>query len=224
MQPQVRLREEERMSRRTVADALEVVREERRGKQVASGRFDIAMIELPSKERTALVDVVFPELGCRVSLPTSARFSARPETKPGRQEFDISRLQDAAVTSDGSVVLSDGTHMRAVEVIPTHLPYHPSELDERILGAVIVMTKADCFRNLRDDVPERYRDQIPDWWVLDHGRVPTIQAPPLKVIRGHIADKDPGLKVSFQKISDALKMFGIRIPRRRRAKMTAATI
>ena len=68
-----------------VADALEVVREERRGEQVASGRFDIAVIELPSKERTALVDVVFPELGCRVSLPTSARFSARPQTKPGRR-------------------------------------------------------------------------------------------------------------------------------------------
>src|SRR4249920_92589 len=101
MQPQVRLREEERMSRRTVADALEVVREERRGEQVASGRFDIAMIELPSKERTALADVVFPELGCRVSLPTSARFSARPETKPGRQEFDIFRLRNAVVTSDG---------------------------------------------------------------------------------------------------------------------------
>ena len=65
MRPRVRLREEERMSRRTVADALEVVREERRDEQVASGRFDIAVIELPSKERTALVDVVFPELGCR---------------------------------------------------------------------------------------------------------------------------------------------------------------
>ena len=224
MQPQVRLREEVRMSRRTVADAFEIVREERRGEQVASGRFDIAMIELPSKERTALVDVVFPELGCRVSLPTSARFSARPQTKPGRREFDVSRLRDASVTSDGSVMLSDGTRLHAVEVIPTHLPYHPSELDERILGAVIVMTKADCFRNLRDDVPERYRDQIPDWWVLDYGRVPKIQAPPLKVIQGYIADKDPDLKVSLQKISDALKMFGIRIPRRRRAKMAAAAI
>ena len=224
MRPRVRLREEERMSRRTVADALEVVREERRGEQVASGRFDIAVIELPSKERTALVDVVFPELGCRVSLPTSARFSARPQTKPGRREFDISRLRDASVTSDGSVMLSDGTRLHAVEVIPTHLPYHPSELDERILGAVIVMTKADCFRNLRDDVPERYRDHIPDWWVLDHGRVAKIQAPPLKVIQGHIADNDPDLKVSLQKISDALKMFGIRIPRRRRAKLAAAAI
>ena len=212
------------MSRRTVADALEVVREERRGEQVASGRFDIAMIELPSKERTALVDVVFPELGCRVSLPTSARFSARPQTKPGRREFDISRLRDASVTSDGSVMLSDGTRLHAVEVIPTHLPYHPSELDERILGAVIGMTKADCFRNLRDDLPQRYRDQVPDWWVLDYGRLHTIKAPQLKSIQGYIADKYPDLKVSLQKISDALKMFGIRVPRRRRTKMAAATI
>ena len=82
----------------------------------------------------------------------------------------------------------------------------------------------DCFRNLRDHLPERYREQIPDWWVLDYGRVCKIQAPPLKVIRGYIADKDPDLKVSLQKISDALKMFGIRIPRRRRAKIAAAII
>ena len=69
MQPQVRLGEEERMNRRTVADALEVVREERRGEQIVAGRFEIAMMELPSKEWTALVDVVFPELGCRVRCP-----------------------------------------------------------------------------------------------------------------------------------------------------------
>ena len=225
MQPQGRLREEERMSRRTVADALEVVRNERPGEQVVvSGRVDIAMIELPSKERTALIDVVFPELDCRVSLPTSAWFSARPETKRGRQEFDVSRLQDAVVTADGVVILSDGTPLRAVEVVPTHLPYHPSELDERILRAVIAMTKADCFRNLRDDLPQRYRDQVPDWWVLDYGRLHTIKAPQLKAIQGYIEDKYPDLKVSLQKISDALKMFGIRIPRRRRIKMAAATI
>lgn len=46
------------------------------------------------------------------------------------------------MTADGVVILSDGTPLRAVEVVPTHLPYHPSELDERILRAVIAMTKA----------------------------------------------------------------------------------
>ena len=40
MQPQVRLREEVRMRRRTVADAFEIVREERRGEQVAAGAGD----------------------------------------------------------------------------------------------------------------------------------------------------------------------------------------
>ena len=86
------------------------------------------------------------------------------------------------------------------------------------------MTKADCFRNLRDDLPQSHRDQTPDLWVLDYDRLHTINAPPLKVIRGYIADSDPALKVSLQKISDALRTFGIRIPRRRCAKMPAATI
>ena len=108
MQPQGRLREEERMGRRTVADALEVVRNERPGEQVVvSGRVDIAMIELPSKERTALIDVVLSStVGFR--CPRRLRFSARPETKPGRQTRRLSspgRCRDCRWV----VILSDGT-------------------------------------------------------------------------------------------------------------------
>jgi hypothetical protein len=40
--------------------------------------------------------------------------------------------------------------------------------------------------------------------------------PLLKVLRGYIEDTDPELKVSNQKIADALATFGVRIPRRRR--------
>lgn len=222
---QVRLCEEGRTKRRTVADALEVVRQEGGGDQIVSACIRIFVMEFPSKELIALVDVVFPELGRRVSLPASSRFSARPDTRPERQEFPISCLGDAVVKADGSVVLSNGTCLRAVEVIPTNLFNQPSALDEKILCCVIALTKANCIRNLRDEVPEYYRDQIPDWWVLDHTLVRMIKAPQLKVIRGYIADNCSDLQVSLQKISDTLKKFEIRIPRRRpRAKPAAATI
>lgn len=79
MQPQGRLREEERMGRRTVADALEVVRNERPGEQVVvSGRVDIAMIELPSKERTALIDVV---LSSTVGFRCPRRLGSAPDQR-----------------------------------------------------------------------------------------------------------------------------------------------
>ena len=119
--------------------------------------------------------------------------------------------------------LADGTRWRAVEVVPTLLPYKLSKLDEKILGYVISLTKAYyCYRSLREDLPEHLREMVPDIRVLDFGRVRMIEAPQLKMIRGYISDKDPDLRVSNQKIADALAMFGIRVPRFRRPRTPAA--
>jgi hypothetical protein len=211
-----RLQEEHRTRRRTVADALDVFRQqfglEEIGRcQIKVGEFEIAF------RPTAVIAVAFSDFGCAVSLPTSARFRARRAANLDKEEFDITLLDDAEVQADASVVLADGNQLRSVEVIPTHLPYHPSVLDRQILGHVIAQTEAwYCFRNIRKDLPEKQRDGIPDLWVLDFDRVRTIEAPALKVIRGYIQDKDPRLKVSNQKIADILAVFGIRAPRRRR--------
>ena len=162
----------------------------------------------------AVIDVVFQDFDCAVSLPTSARFRARRAPSLPVEEFDIMRLDGAEVSFDGSVLLADGIRLSAVEVIPTHLPYEPSNLDQQILKHVIAMTGAyHCFRNLRDEVPEIDVDVV---W-LDYGRVAQIEAPLLKVIRGFIADNDPDLRVSNQKIADTLAIYGIRSPTRRRS-------
>src|SRR5262249_48417128 len=156
----------------------------------------------------------FADLGCRVSLPTSARFKALTDTSSQRQVFEISLLDQADVCSDGSVVLADRTRLRAVEVIPTHLNYETSELESRILRHVIALTKRyDCYRSIREGVPEHLRDQIPDIRVLDYGRLRTIESPPLKAIRSFIEESDPELKVSSQTIADILAMCGVRVPR-----------
>jgi hypothetical protein len=222
LQPYVRLREENRMNRRTVADALEVVRQEFGLDDIGSARVRIGLLPLPSVRCTALVDVVFSDLGCRVSLPTSSRFKARG-TNARQQEFEISRLDRAEICSDGSVLLADGTRLRAVEVLPTLLPYEPSKLDKKILGHVISLTKADyCCRSIREGLPEHLQEIVPDIRVLDFSRVRMIDAPQLKVIAGYISDKDPDLRVSHQKIADSLSMFGIRVPRFRRPRTLAA--
>jgi hypothetical protein len=220
MQPSTRLQEEGRTSRRTVADALDVVRQKLGLNEIPRARIEIGPLQLPSGQCTALVDVVFPELGCIVSLPTSARFKALTDTSSQHQQFEIYRLDGAEVCSDGSVRLIDGTRLRAVEVVPTHLPYEPSQLDKRILGHVILLTNSyDCSRILLEGLPKDLQDKFEEDFrkarALDFSRVRTIQAPLLKVIRGYIERKNPELKVSDQKIADALATFGVRVPRRR---------
>jgi hypothetical protein len=219
-----RLLEELRTKRRTVADALDVVRLVLGLQDAPRGQIQIAPFCLPSGEWTALVNVVFPELGCIVSLPTSAQFRARSAQTSEYQEFEISRLDGAEVDSEASVLLADGIPLRAVEVLPTHLPYKPSELDERILRLVISLTGSEyCYRSIREGLPEHRQHQVPDVRGLDYSRVRKIQAPPLKVIRGFIEDQHPDLKVSNQKIADALARFGIRVPRPRPRAISSRT-
>jgi hypothetical protein len=222
----VRWQEERRTSRRSIADALEAAWQDPAPGEVLRAQIRIGPMRLPSGEWTALVDIIFPDLACIVSLPTSARFRARSGTSSEHQEFEIFRLDGAEVASDGSILLVEGTRLRAVEVIPTHLPYKPSELEERILGHFIALTKSyHCYRSIREGLPEDLQHQVPDLRALDYGRLATIEARPLKVIRAFIEDHDPQLEVSNQKIADTLAMCGIRVPRRRPRRAAArATI
>jgi hypothetical protein len=208
MQISVRLQEGNRTSRRTIADALEVVRQQLGLNEITRARIEIVPLQLPSGECTALVDVVFPEYGCRVSLPTSARFKALNETGSPHTLLEIYKLNRAEVCSDGWVQLTDGTRLRAVEVVPTHLPYELSDLEKRILRHVISLTRADnnCYRSIRRGLPEHLQQQVPDLRNVDY------------VIRAYIEDNDPVLRVSNQKIADALATCGVRIPSRRRSR------
>jgi hypothetical protein len=216
MQEYVALQEGGRTKRRTVADALEVVREKLGVDEITRAEVSIHHLPLPSGECTGLVAVLFPDLGCCVTLPTSARFRGLTGTSSQQEVFEISRIDRATVGSDGSVRLVDGTWLRAVEVIPSHMPYELSELEKLILRHVIVLTGSYyCYRSIREGLPEQLHQQVPDLRALDYSRVRTIRAPSLKVIKGFIEDQNPQLKVSSQKIADALAKCGVRVPRRR---------
>jgi hypothetical protein len=216
-----RLQEERRTRRRTVADALDIVHQVLGLDETPQGQIRVTPLRLPSGQCTALVDVVFPDLECIVSLPTSARFRALSGTSSQRSVFEIFRLDGAEICPDRTVLLADGTRLRAVEVIPTHLPYEPSELEVQILRHVIDLTRSHhCYRSIREGLPEHLQHLVPDLRALDYSRVHTIQAPPLKLID---FVKEHGLMVSSQKIADALATFGVRVPRRRPRRGSART-
>src|SRR5438105_2534191 len=185
MPPWRRLKEDERTRRRTIADALDVVG------QIADAEIRLCPLQLPCGRVVALVNVLFPSLGYIVSLPTSSRVTALVGLGRRKEPFPIWRLQGAKVAPDGSVLLVDGTRLRAVEVIPSLLPYTPSETEQRILWHVICLVDAAsyCLRSIREGLPEYLRDRIPDIYALDYGRVRTLQVPfMLKQIQGYIQD------------------------------------
>lgn len=122
----VRLEEHLRPKRRTIADAMEVLRK--------NGFMDhdqaailVGPLELPSGEMVGLPNLFFPSVERQsmliVSLATSKRFWARREGHPGLEQFDIFQLDRAYVRVDGTAVLADGEKIRAVTVDPARLPY-----------------------------------------------------------------------------------------------------
>ena len=172
----MRLVEEQRAKRRTIADALGVV-ERRKDCYGSLGSIEIRVLPLtlPSGKATGLVDVVFPDIGCEVSLATSTRFKARCEQSSTYRTFEISLLNSAKACADGSVCLANGTRLRAVEVLPAYLPYEPTELDNTILMNVIAQTQSYyCFREIQYGLPEHLRHEATEWRLLDYSRVATI--------------------------------------------------
>jgi hypothetical protein len=89
-----RLQEERRTKRRTVADALDVVRRVFGLEDPPRGRIMVTPLGLPSGW-TALVDVIFPDLERIVSLPTSL-LSFGPAAERVRR---IIRLKSRASTA-----------------------------------------------------------------------------------------------------------------------------
>ncbi len=229
MQPHELLREGERNHRFTVSDAIDAL-----AKSAGFGDDDFAEIRvggmrLPSCEVVGLPNVCFSSnaLGKTlvVSLATSAQFEAKRQGEADARLFSIFELDGATVDNNGSVRPSDGTVLRAVDVIPANLPLKPSELDWLIVHHIIWIIGAQdrCYRSLREhakprclDLPE---DIVPEIKFIDCSAIKGLELPPLKYLAREIAKKHPALKkLSHQKIADALRKFGMRIPASRPRK------
>ena len=60
--------------------------------------------------------ILFPDLGCYVTLPASEQFRARTEASPWRQRFETALLEGAEICSEGSVLLKDGESLTSDEL------------------------------------------------------------------------------------------------------------
>lgn len=213
-----RLFEEDRQSRRAVTDAVAVLRQNAGFTDQDRAKMRVGRLRLPSGETVGLIEVLFDapweDKGYSVALRTAARFRGRRKGSPQYEEFEIIRLNRAEIDSAGVVVLADQTVLYAVEVIAAPMLTEPSALDRRIVRAALkVIDGGDhCYRNLRDGLPSDQSDLVPDEYFLDSATLPNLKPPPLKDIVQGIAEVDPTLKATGQKIADALRKFGIRIP------------
>jgi hypothetical protein len=176
------------------------------------------MLRLPSEKVVGLVHVSFDSTlhlkTFLVSLPTASRFLAKVENLALPQEFEIARLDCAAVNSQGHVRLSDGTQIRKVEVIPALLPYDITSLDWAIMRQTIATLGIEdqCRYHPGHDVLENLGFD-PFSNSIDCSKLSSHPAPLLKTIQAGIQDHEPGFgTVSQQKIADTLRKFGMRIP------------
>jgi hypothetical protein len=191
---------------------------------VATAHIQVGALQLPSEEIVGLVNV-FVESAADgktliVSLPTSKRFRAKRQCNSESETFDIFQLDGTTFDYSGGVKLPDGTHLRAVEVIPALLPYNVTDLDWCIVHHTIefIGAEQECYRYpIRF---ERPRD------ALDCSALPALKnrIPLLKQIQGYIADREPAFKdLSEQQIANTLRKFGMRIPTSRPSSRSGFT-
>jgi hypothetical protein len=223
MQHHELLREQERNQRLTVSHAIDVLANDADFGADDFAKIQVGILSLPSRDMVGLANVFFNSraLGKMlvVSLATSAEFWAIRDAEVDACRFSIFELDGAKVDNRGLVRLSGGAVLRAVKVIPAKLPLKPSDLDWRIVHHVISIIGAEdrCYRSLREhakpkclDVPE---EMIPEIRFIDCRALKGLKLSSLKHLAQQIGKKDPTLKnLSRQKIADALRKFGMRIP------------
>ena len=217
------LRSDEQSRRRTVQDALEVLRQSVGFGEHDRARIGICRMQLPSMEVVASVSVQFDppssEITYCVLLPSALQFWAYgAQSTKEREQFDICRLEGASVGDTGDVVCTDSALLRAVEIIPTPIPKHPSATAWRIVKHVISKSpdRRRYVRSLWLGMSRKKRRKMSDVRAVDCGTLRKLRAPPLKVIEWQMEEQYPHLpKPSSQTIANALRDFGIRIPRDR---------
>jgi hypothetical protein len=199
-----------RCMRRSVADAIEALRNAGKLPEEECAEITAAPLRLPNGEMPSMVFVVCranpsePLFG--VPLPTSARFTGRRPGKECLESFAISRLDGASIDKDGTIELADGTRLHAVNVVPAPLPWELTEIQKRIVYWTIrfIKAEAECYH---------YGPPAPDLEWLDYGTLYGLELPKLEAIAQYIAEADPTINVSRQTIANALSACGMRRPR-----------
>lgn len=202
-----------RESMRSVADALEALRQTQKLPQGHGAQILTIPIGLPTGQATFIVLIVAQPLASEpawgVALPSSNSFTARDPSR-NLVTFEITRLDRAWIDVEATVKLLDGSRLRAVNVVPTRLSYELTPLQKRIVYWTIkfIDAEARCYRGAPS----------PDLGFLDYGKLHGLKLPSLKAIARYIGDQDSKLRaISHQTIANALAACGLRRRSERRA-------
>jgi hypothetical protein len=220
--------------RRTLADAIDFLREHADFAEEDVATVHIGYLPLASGRSAGMVQVRFKQPDsnkwCPVPLP-SANYFHCDSAEGHRDHCDIYLLDRAVINFKCTVTLSDGQTLRAVEIEPARLPLEPSLLDWQIVHIALECCRISryatstekevhkrCYRSVREalDIGDSVAAKtIPDL-ILDFNAIKYVWLPSLDAISAHWREKFPGRKPpSRQKIADALADFGIRFPRRK---------
>lgn len=226
----MRIIDEGRMSRRTIADAIEIFRSCPRFSPNMRVTVLTGPLPLPSGDVPFLLIVACTDVGLAVTLPTSNKFRAKRANSPrgsSFEEWETPILDGSAVerTEDQvQVALPDGQRLCGVEIIPYAMPPHgdrPREVSSfkmhmALIEHIVRMHNAeDCCYRLIDN------DLLPGVRALDFSTLQTLNLRPLSEIMHHLQLNNAELNaVSRQTVANVLRDWGLRIsePRPRRGK------
>jgi hypothetical protein len=169
-----------RRSMRSIADAIEALRKAQRLPEDSFVEIRTCPLPLATAEPPFIVLVVSRASSLEhiwyVALPSSCAFKGRQLVGEATATFAISLLDRATVEKDGIVTLSDGTCLRAVNVIPATLPWELTKLEKRIVYWTIKFigqeAEATCFL---------YGRPTPTLEGLDYAQLPKLDVPKLEV-------------------------------------------
>lgn len=204
--PTPRLHDRGRKDRRSVADAVEILRLDGGFSEAVSAVIRTAPITLPTDGAGSLVQLVCGELGIVVTLPTSNAFTGR-NTAGETIDFDIAHLNGASVNARGVkpvVKLIEGTSLTAVTLSPVRQMRGLNERDWRILYGVIAFADLGdhCFLHVD-------KEKWPDWKYVDFHALQKAEIFGLKDLVTYLLVKR-GFQVSEQTVANTLNKCGIK--------------
>ena len=217
-----KLIDEGRMSRRTIADAIEVLRSDPKFSPNMRVSIRTDPLCLPSGDVPFLLQAVCADVGLAVTLPTSNKFRAKFAHSPTGsrpEEFETPLLQGSTVEmvkDQVQVILSDGRRLRAVEIIPCHMPPRGDQprcvqsfkRQLAVIAHIVRMNNAEdrCYQTVDDDL-------LPGVRRLEFNTLQDLNVPPLSAIIHHIDLNDPDLNgISRQEVANILRDWGLRLP------------
>jgi hypothetical protein len=172
-------------------------------------------------------------LVCVVFLACCQRFRARVLPGSEKIEFPIERLVDATVNETGKIWLTDGTCLRALEVIPKPLPYALTDLEWRITITLVAAFNAEkiVYRSLRKLVQIADKrltgirpslatyDMVFDAYVFDWGKLTTVSLPTLRRLLHKLREADKATsEISAKTIAATIRKVGMNLPKRKRTQ------